>query len=293
MGITFDDFLAAAWAEHADDPAAVAARLAAQAPGLLTQASQLPPLAALVHHVCGEHLGDWTQGLAQLQRLREHPAGAGDADAAAAIARCRASLALCAGLADERAGMAVSDRVRVGALAAANLAGRDTSRASALLAEALAEGAGLDAVDPAQRALAVTANNLACTLEEKAGRSAAERDLMIAAAQAARRHWALAGTWLETERAEYRLAMSWLQAGDAAQARRHAEACLAIVGANGNAPLERFFGHEALALAARGAGDSAAADDAVAAARAAFDEIDEGDRAWCRATLDRLVGGAG
>ena len=295
MGMSFDDFLAGAWAAHADDPAATAERLATQAPGLLTQASQLAPLAALVHHVCGEHLGDWAQGLAQLQRLREHPVCDGDADAQAAIARCRASLALCAGLADERAAMTASDRVRVTALAAANLAERDTARASALLAEALAgaEAAGLGAADPAQRALAVTANNLACTLEEKkSGRSAAERELMIAAAQAARRHWALAGTWLETERAEYRLAMTWLQAGDAAQAREHAEACLAIVGANGNPPLERFFGHEALALAERAAGHTEAAAQAVAAARAAFAELEEGDRGWCRPTLERLLGDA-
>ena len=134
--------------------------------------------------------------------------------------RFQVSLALCEGSADERAAMSASDRIRVTALAAANLAERDTPRASVLFGAALAEAerAGLDAADPTNRALAVTANNLACTLEEKTRRSPAERALMTTAARAARRFWALAGTWLETERAEYRLAMTWLQAAQDAQA---------------------------------------------------------------------------
>ena len=67
------------------------------------------------------------------------------------------------------------------------------------------------------RALAVAANNLASSLEERSTRSAGERELMILAAQTARHYWGRAGGWLETERAEYRLAMSWVQAGDPAR----------------------------------------------------------------------------
>jgi hypothetical protein len=288
----FDRFLNQAWDEHATHTTAVAERLASQGPALVTEEAQIAPLANLVHHVHGEHLGRWAEGRALLRQLAAHPARSPDGAASAALARFQASLALCEGSADERAAMGASDRIRVTALTAANLAERDTPRASALFGEALAEAerAGLDAADPANRALAVTANNLACTLEEKRSRSAAERALMITAAQATRRFWALAGGWLETERAEYRLAMTWLQAGDPALARHHAQQCLAIVQANGSVPLERFFASEALALAEAADGNAAGHAAALAQTREAFAALDEADQGWCRASLDQLTG---
>jgi hypothetical protein len=287
----FDSFLAQAWDGHATEPAAVAERLAATGPGLVTSDAQLAALAHLVHHVWGEHLGRWSEGRALLHQLAAHPCREAEGAARGALERLQASLALCEGV-DERAAMAPPDRIRVSALAAANLAERDTARASALFGEALAEAdrAGLDAADPTNRTLAVTANNLACTLEETAARTAEARALMIAAAQAARRFWALAGTWLETERAEYRLAMTWLQAGNPALARHHAQQCLAIVQANGSAPLERFFAWEAIGLTARAGGDAASHDEALEHARTAFAALDEGDQGWCRASLDKLAG---
>lgn len=285
----FDSFLNQAWDEHATHATTVAERLAAQGPARVIEEAQVVPLANLVHHVYGEHLGRWAEGLALLQQLAAHPACTGTA--VEALARFQASLALSEGRADERAAMTPSDRIRVGALAAANLAERDTPRASALFGEALAEAehAGLDAADPTNRALAVTANNLACTLEEKTSRSAPEVALMISAAQAARRFWALAGTWLETERAEYRLAMTWLQAGDPALARHHAQQCLAIVQEHDAPALERFFGHEALALAEAAAGNARGRAAALAQANEAFAALDEADRGWCRPTLEKLL----
>jgi hypothetical protein len=287
----FDSFLSQAWDEHAADAAGVAERLDTLGPGLVGEEAQLVPLGHLTHHVYGEHLGRWADGRALLQRLAAHRACSPEGAARAALQRFQASLALCEGSADERPSMSAPDRIRVTALAAANLAERDTARASTLFTEALAaaEKAGLDAADPTNRALAVTGNNLACTLEEKSTRTPAERDLMIAAAQAGRRYWALAGTWLETERAEYRLAMTWLQAGDPTLAHHHAQLCLALVQANDGPPLERFFGYEALALAERAAGHAARAAAAAAQAREAFAALDEGDRGWCRATLDKLL----
>ena len=81
------------------------------------------------------------------------------------------------------------------------------------------------------RALAITGNGLACTLEEKPDRTADERALMILAAQTARHHWAIAGTWLETERAEYRLANTWLQPVRRGQRRRGVRAPVRLGGA--------------------------------------------------------------
>jgi hypothetical protein len=284
----FEAFMAQAWDRHADEPALVARNLAARGPLLATGEPQLSRLAHLLHHLHGAHLGSLAEGREALQGLAAHPACR---DAARAdLRRCLASLELSAGQDAALRGCDASDRIRIAAMAAANLAERETPRAMALFRQAVDEAgaAALPAADPMHRALAVAANNLACTLEEKPARSADERALMIAAAQAGRRHWALAGTWLETERAEYRLAMTWLHAGDPAQALQHAQACLEIVQAHGSPPLEHFFAWEALGLVERAAGNAAGQAQAVAAAEAAFAALTESDRAWCQASLDKL-----
>jgi hypothetical protein len=286
----FDPFIAQGWDDHVADSPGVAARLQSTGMALVSQTAQIAPLAHLAHHVFGEHLGRWQDGIDLIQRLAALPLSQTDATVASALRRFTASLMLAAGDADPRAGLNPSDRIRVAALAAASLAERDTARAIALFQQALAEAeaAGLPDTDPCTRALAATGNNLASTLEQKAGRTAAERDLMILAAQTARHYWALAGTWLETERAEYRLAMSWLQAGDAVQARRHAQLCLEIVQANGGLALERFFAWESLGLAERAAGNAAGHQQALAQASQAFAALEEADRSWCEVSLEKL-----
>jgi hypothetical protein len=285
----FDALLQQAWDRHADEPAAVAELLAGAAHAAVGRAADVAALATIVHHVHGEHLARWDAGIELLQALGRHPAV--DDDGRAALRRAGVSLALCAGqsgAADARAALGLSDRVRVAAMAAANLAQHDGARALHWLQQARAEAAPLDRTDPAQRALAVAGNNIACALEEKPDRNATERELMILAATTGREFWERAGGWLETERAEYRLAMTWLQAGDAAQARRHAEACRALVRANAGAALELFFASEALARAGHAAGDAEALAAAVHEASEAFAALDNDDRGFCQSTLDAL-----
>jgi hypothetical protein len=286
----FNTFLEKAWSDHATDSPGVAERLNAQALAFVTDGAHLLPMAHLAHHVWGEHLGRWHEGLQFLNQLAALPLCSADGVAAQAVRRYQASLRLAGGLADEHSEFTTSDSIRVTAMAAANLACLDAPRATALLGDALAlaDAAALPDKDPAHRALAIAGNGIAGTLEEKAGRSAAERSLMIQAAQTARRYWARAGTWLETERAEYRLAMTWVQAGDLVQARQHAQNCLEIVHANGNLPLEVFFGWEALGTVERAAGNATGHAQALAQAHAAFTRLEEGDRGWCQASLDKL-----
>jgi hypothetical protein len=287
MSVTtdFDDWLAKAWDDHAADSVGVAGRIASQGLATVGSVAQLSALARLAHHVLGEHLGQWSGGRALLGRLRAHPLC--EATAMADLGMLDASLALGEGI-DLRSGMTASHRVRVGALAAGNLASRDTRRAATLLQEALAEAdaSELAGADPALRALAVTGNNLACTLEDKAVRSDDERDLMILAARTARHYWERVGGWLETERAEYRLAHTWLKAGDAMQAGVHARACLALVQAHDAPALEHFFAWEAIALAAKAAGHASVQADALSAMQEAFQRLDDDDRAGCQPTLD-------
>jgi hypothetical protein len=300
----FDAFLALAWDDHADAPEAVARRLIETGPALLTSPAQLIALAHLSHHVHGEHLGAWAAGLDHLAALARHPLAAAAPDAQA-LPRYAAALRLAGGIApaddtspaalpaDEALGP--SDRLRVQALAAGSLIDRDGPRAAALLRQALdgATAAALGPSDPAHRTLAAVANNIAVALEQRPQRSAAERDTMLRAAQAARTHWALAGGWREVERADYRLAMSWRAAGDLTQALVHARACLAGVQAgvqaHGDEPLEAFFAWEALGLIARDAGEAAAHAEALARCRTAFAALPEADQAWCRASLEGLM----
>jgi hypothetical protein len=296
--VDFDRWAQLAWADHATDAEGVAARIAAVGLALPTTDAELGRLAHLSHHVYGEHLGLWAAGSELLQRLAAHPACAAGGAAVQSLRLYQASLALCAGTAEAGdagatlgATLGTSERVRVAALAAANLAERDTARAQALFRQALAEAeaSALPSTDPHVRALAVSGNNLAAALGEKHGRSAAERELMILAAQTARRYWALAGGWLETERAEHRLAMTWLHAGDLAQARHHAQQCLEIIQAHEGPALERFFGCDALGQVERAAGNAAGHAQALAQAREAYAALEEADRGWCLSSLDDLA----
>lgn len=286
-------FVQQAWQDHADDARAVADRLP-QALALVADDNGLLGLIGLAHHVLGEHLGAWQEGLDYCERLRALPAYDAALSSGASLRRVQAALKLSGALADERANLSASDQVRVTVMAAANLAPRDAARAASLLQQACddALAAALPASDPAQRSIAASANGIAATLEEKPTRTSGETALMLAAAEAARRLWEVAGTWLEVERAEYRLAMSCTQAGQLERARGHAQQCLALVQAHDNVALEAFFGFEALAVVERAAGFEAASADAVSAAREAFVRLSDGDRSWCQASLDKLLAGS-
>lgn len=286
----FDAFLDQAWADHAAQPAAVAERLATQGLALLQQESQVGALASLALHVQGQHLGHWQAGAQFQQQLAALPLLAGGSSTAQTLQRFATVLAWAGGGPDPRGTLPSSGAARITAMAAMALTEHDSTRARSLLDEATAavQAAALSDTDPAVRALAVAGNNMAGTLEDLPTRSAAQRALMILAAQTGRHFWAKAGGWLETERAEYRLARTWLKAGDAQLALQHARLCLDIVQAHGDVPLEHFFGLEALALAQHAAGDTAGLAVTVAAAARAFAALDESDQGWCRAALNTV-----
>lgn len=287
-------FIAQGWADHADDAAGVALRLP-QALDHVEDAQGLMALARLAHHVYGEHQAQWADGLKFLAALARGPGFDAHGESGLQLQRLRASLALAGGLGDVRDTLAPADRALVSAQAASALSLHDLPRSRVLLADAdaLDRAAALPGSDPAVRAMAMAAHNIAATLQDQEARSDDERQHMLDAAHASQRWWQRAGTWLEAERAEYRLSHCWRVAGDAAQARAHAQACLDTVMAQAEPPaLERFFAHEALALACQAGGDAAGHAASVAAVQQAFGELSPDDQAWCRATLDPLVTGA-
>ena len=286
----FDAFIDQAWTDHATNPAAVAATLQAQGLARVTDAQQLASMAHLAHHVFGSHLARWQKGVQFQQQLAALPCCEAGGVQAQTIARNISAIRLAGGLGDDRAGLGASDRIRLNAMAANNLAEHDADSANAFLQAALQEAdkAGLPETDPFHRALAIAGNNIAGTLEEKPTLSANEVQLMIKAAQVARHHWAIAGTWLEAERAEYRLCLCWLKAGDINQARQHGQNCLNIVQAQGNVPLEAFFAWVVLGRVEQAAGSTAGLAAALAQAENAFAHLDASDQGWCRASLDKL-----
>jgi hypothetical protein len=144
---------------------------------------------------------------------------------------------------------------------------------------------GIGDGDPAIRALAVTSNNLAASLEERPSRDAEETRVMLDAARAGLEYWARAGGWTETERAEYMLAKCLLAAGDARGALPHARQCVAICERNDADAFERFFAQSVTALAYRALGDAGQYDLTKATALALHATLTADQKPWCESTL--------
>jgi hypothetical protein len=288
--MSIEAFIAAAWKDHADRPEEVADRLRGALP-LLQLPTDIPPFAQLVTHVFGEHLARWNAGADLLMSLRGLPCGK-DPAVARVIDRGVTSLRYAVDAGTPLTHLPVEDRIAAVATASSALAAlRQYKRAIVAYAEALAvAAAGLPPGSPALRALAVAGNNLAASLEEKPDRDAEETQGMVAAAEGGLKFWKLAGTWLEHERAEYRLARSLLQAGAHAGAAEAARRCLAVCDANDAPPFERYFGWVALALAQRQGGDPHASETSRQHARAQYAMIVPDERQWCEAEQKELEG---
>ena len=287
--MNFDAFLEQAWTDHADHPQEVANRIAASF-HLVQTPEDVAPYARLLSHVYGEHLGQWQQGIQLLESLRQLPAFDPRSEVAGSIRRNVAALRYAGGTTDELKDLPAEDRVCVLAIASSALAGRqEIARSIAAFTEAIeAARPGLAAGSPGHRALAVNGNNLAATLEEKPDRSAAETAAMVAAAEAGLQYWKLAGTWLEEERAEYRLTRSLLQAGQPLAAVESAKRCVAVCKQNDAPPFEQFFGHAVLGLAHRAAGDTASFEVHRRTARSYVERMPEEERKWCEGELAEL-----
>ena len=274
----FAPFIEQAWADHGDAPEAVAQRLEAFT---VHEASQVAPVVRLAVHVFAVHLGAVERGVALLGRLPHDPA----------VARGIATLRLVGGADDALARLGVEDCIVALSIASSAWIDRgDRAPAIDALRRAMELAApGLPDGSPAIRALATGGNNLSAALEELPGRDDAESRAMVEAAELALRYWQQAGTWLEHERAEYRLAASLLAAGRAGEALPVAQRCLAVCSAHDAPPFERFFAHALLAFIGRAVGDAAGFDADRAAALACLEQVPPGERHWCERDRARLA----
>lgn len=286
---TFAQLIERAWEEHADAPQAVADRLSV-AIASIAAPDEIPPYARIVTHVLGEHLCEWDRGIALLESLRRDPAFSAAPVAQEALRHGIATLRYASGDAAVAATLAAEDRAAVLAGAAGMFAGRgDYDGALAAYADGVALAAALPPGSGVFRALAVAGNNLAAALEEQPARTAQQTQGMVAAAHGGLAFWRIAGTWLEEERAHYRLARSHLAAGQPVPAIEAGKQCAQVCMANDAPAFERFFAYAVLARALRAAGRHADGDDMRDEALAWFDRIPESERRWCEADLAELA----
>lgn len=278
--MALNDEIQGAWAQHGQDPEGVAALL----PNLVERAetADVAMVATLVVHVLGEHLARFEEGLDLLHALL--PRVGTDPVNVQALQRSMAVLRMCAGDSLELEALLTrfgaerpGNEARVLALAAAAVGAQGrTNDAARWLVRAASLAYELPDAHPAVRAVAITGNNLACALESRPPTTVEESSLLRSAAQLARVAWERAGTWLEVERAEYRLTMTSLVLGEPYAAVAHAESCRAICTANGAAPLELVFANEARALALHAFGDLAGAREARQVMASLVPDVDPG-----------------
>ncbi|MDW5416379.1 hypothetical protein R6242_07310 [Iodobacter sp. CM08] len=282
MTASFEAFIQTAWADHGDHPQDVANRLANTMPVPQSPAQTLA-LARLICHVYGEHLAQWQQGIDLLNTL-----SATDTVAADAIRLNCAILSYASGQSTVLATLNAAEQAHVLA-----------NTSSIWAAQGAIEGAieqfsqALTIAEPlpttVHRALAIAGNALACTLEERHPRHAAETSAMILAAQSALKYWQLAGTWLEVERAHYRLCRSLLQAEHAEAALSSAQNCLDVCLQNKAPAFELFFAHAILAIAQSKRGNSEAFTRNHQAACTFFEQLPANEQPWCDAELKELA----
>lgn len=280
----FKEYLENAWSTHAKNPQKVADEFK-QNFNLMGSVDDVMAMARLIVHVCGDHLGDWLRGIELLRKLKNNAT----IKDATEMNRYMGILNLGNNPNLTLDNFSISDQVRIYASTAgalANLGGIKNSEK--LLKKAVENASALTKEDPANKALAIAGNNIAQAIEDKTERSESEIELMIFAANLGRKYWEIAGSWKEIERAEYRLASTFLKAGNLDLAFNHAQNCLNIVLENKSEPLELFFAFEILALIEKERKNNTAFGKNLEQLKLAFSNLTSDDQSYCEKTLRKI-----
>ena len=278
--MTLDELIQQGWADHDPKSEEVADRLEAHVE-LVADAPGAAGFMNLASHTIGDHLGDRARALrvceAAVRRLGEDP---GDGPRLY-LTVARELAGDDAGAADLRRALSVdpANAVRIDMLVAQGLMhGGDWRAATERYEAALAAGDALAEGHAAERAIAITSNNIASELLGLSTRSDTQDALMETAAKAARTYWTRIGTWVNDERADYLLASVHTALGRPAEARMYAERGLqTIVDGDGEEKVDEAFLHLARAAACR---DLGALDDQAASLAHAEVLAREFEGAW-------------
>jgi len=206
-------------------------------------AARLPSYAFLLNHVLGEKLGAWPEALQRQQQLLTLPSPPAvlwrQTGAAAVAAGDAASLERATAAYAEANAVPAAQARDVIALSAAmyQVPAADAAEAARLTTAAIAPFTGAAWADACavDAAAATCLNNIASGLQDRPLadlRVPALRAALQASAELGYRFWQRAGTWVNAERALYLMAMVGNVLGDAAAARTHALAALALLDAH-------------------------------------------------------------
>lgn len=283
--MTFSEYLNESWRTHQDQPQKIFSEFRSHF-SLCESQNDVMALGNLIFHVCGEHLGKWSEGQGLLQELKLLK----PLDDEKGFDRLLLALKLCSDRNTSLIGLSESDLARIYAISSSALAshndlersGNYLKKAEQIAREKLAAG------DPAIKSLAITGWNLSCALEEKATRSELEKELMKLAAHISRDYWEKAGTWQDVEQCEYRLANAYLKASEPNTAMKHAENCLNIVKKNEADPFEFFYAYEALALCWEALGNQEKVESTIHLMEKTFAELSPEVQAQTKSALDKL-----
>ncbi|MDR3427445.1 hypothetical protein [Silvimonas sp.] len=298
--MNLEELIDTGWQKHATDPHSVAQLLQAHQ-HLVGNAEQAGNFLRLSNHTIGEHLQDWPQAHALAQSVLAQVPQTTDATNALI------SLAVAQWLAgDTTAALVTQTRVvtlnptqptaslaRMTAQIVSGLIANDRVEEGCELYRALLDMASAAGDGSIDRVLAVTSNNVASEMLEKATLNPPETALMLDAAAAALACWRRCGTWMHEERALYLLALVHNKIGQADIALGHAHAALALIRGNraqaSEETVDEAFLELALAHAYQltGAAQTSAAHlnqaDALASAF-----VDEGLQQWFATERARL-----
>jgi tetratricopeptide (TPR) repeat protein len=283
------DLINNGWGRHDKESEALATDLEGHF-ALAETAAQVGAFVQLANHTIGEHLGDWPRACALAEKVmdgrEDSPELAGPYGSLAVaqymsgkVADALASEAHAVRLADSDKLSAV---VRTRAMAAGALIGSGRLDEGVKVYEAaLALARSQEGKLACDKALAITSNNLASELSEKAERSEPEDALMLKAAEAAREFWLKCGTWENEERAEYLLATVHNRLSRPDQALEHAARAIEVIQANGEEVVDEAFINLAMAKSFHLRNDREHYDRAMARAQELADDFkDEGLRTW-------------
>ena len=284
----FQTYLNKSWSEHAKNPQAVADQFETQIK-LLTKADDVLPFGRLISHVYIEHLCNCAKGKEVLIQLLNLSLSK-DSVIEKPLQRSIATMDYILGEQHDISQYSSADQVGILAASASGFAAaQNISKAQSTLQKAaLLASTKLDEKDPAYKPLAMAGNNLASQLEEKDNRSAEDTSLMLYAAETARKFWEQAGTWLEVERAEYRLSQSHLAAGNIETAIRHAKFCLDICQENSADPMELFFATECFAKIYSKQNKKEEFTKAIQQMESYLSKLNKEDNPWCVRAINKL-----
>lgn len=277
------ELLNGGWARHEKESEALASDLEAHV-SLAETPAHVGAYMQLANHTIGGHLKDWPRAAELAERLMS---GRKDAHELAVPYSGLAVAQFMAGkqaeaMASELHSVRLTDmepismmvRTRV-LVADAKIAAGQIDAGTLIYDAALKLARSRDEKLACDQVLAMTSNNVASELSNKAERTPAEDALMLKAAEAAREFWLKCGTWENEERADYLLTIVHNRLNQPDKALEFAARALEVIAKNGEEVVDEAFINLSMAKAFHLKDDRAGYEKVMARAQELADDFNE------------------